>query len=477
MTGAGRQGAATPLLVYGLGRSGLAVLRRALAGPPEGLIAFYEARAAGPDVSEALSLGAERVHDVSAWQAAQGAQPLVVAAPGVPIDHPDLNALRGVGAEVIGEVEWSWRRVPGRYVGVTGTAGKGSVTRWCGDTLQAAGVDVVVGGNIEPALAAVAREGATHVVELSSFQLERCPTFAPQVAVALNLGVDHLDRHGSVAAYHRAKRNLLEPLAPGSHLVLNADDPNLKSWAEEASSRGIEVHRYSLSVPASPEPDAYLAADGSLVLHGAPLVHRSELRVLGEHQLSNALAVALVCAALGLERGSVADGLRAFAGLPGRYSPAGQVGDVRFVDDSIATRPLAVAAALRATPGPLVWLAGGQAKGGDYAELRELVKARVDLLITFGASAELFAREFGGATQVVRCQEATGAATMRALVEAALEHLRRHHGGAGNVLLAPLATSFDQFTDYQERGRAFRAAIAAAGGNPQRASNEVAGAS
>ncbi|NLG09172.1 MAG: UDP-N-acetylmuramoyl-L-alanine--D-glutamate ligase [Deinococcales bacterium] len=448
---------AAPLLVYGLGRSGLAVVRRArAAGQP---VAFYERRQAGADVAEALGLGAERLPDVAAWLAA-GARPgVAVAAPGVPIDHPDLARLRAAGGEVIGEVEWVYRRVPGRYLAVTGTAGKGSVTRWSGDTLAAAGYDVAVGGNIDPALAAVARPGALHVVEMSSFQLERCPTFAPDVAVLLNLGEDHIDRHGSVAAYHAAKRQLVANLRPGQRAVVNADDPLLAGWARELEGAGVDVLRFSLAGPA----DAYRDADGLLWLAGEPLLHESDLHVLGAHQVANGLAVALACAALGVGGAQLTAGLRGFTGLPGRYAAAGSVGGVRFVEDSIATRPLAVRAALEATPRPLVWLAGGQAKGAAVEELAPLVAETVDLLVTFGESGAAFAEAFAGVTEVARCSEPDGDATMRCLVDTALAYLRERHGGVGHVLLAPLAASFDQFPDYRARGQAFRLAVAAAG--------------
>src|SRR5690606_7633449 len=133
------------------------------------------------------------------------------------------------------EVEWTWRGVPGTYAGVTGTAGKGSVTLWLTQVLCGAGVDAVAGGNNDPALAAVARPGACHVVELSSFQLERCPTFAPEVAIVLNLGEDHLDRHHTLEAYHQAKRNLVDNLGPASTLITNADSPKLEAWALESN--------------------------------------------------------------------------------------------------------------------------------------------------------------------------------------------------------------------------------------------------
>ncbi len=450
------------LLVYGLGRSGLAVVERARALDLP--VAFYEARPGGADVERAQALGCHRVTDLATWlehgQASGTVPAQAIAAPGVRIDHPDLELLRRAGVEVIGEVEWVWRLVPGRYVGVTGTAGKGSVTRWCGDTLAAAGVEVEVGGNIVPALAAVARPGALHMVEMSSFQLERCPTFAPDVAVILNLGEDHIDRHGSVAAYHRAKKNLLANLGEGHTLVINADDVVLRDWAEEAEARGVRVLRFSLERQA----DAHLAEDGQIHLAGRALLPRGELQVRGDHQVANALATALVAWACGLERQQIGEGLRAFQGVPGRYSPAGAVGNVRFIEDSIATRPLAVAAALRASERPLVWLAGGQAKGADLAGLSELVADRVDLLLTFGESADVFARAYEGLTEIERVKEGSGEATMRSLVDRALRYLAEHHGGAGTVLLSPLATSFDQFSDYKARGAAFRRAVEAAAG-------------
>ncbi len=453
------------LLVYGLGRSGTAVVQRAVAqSHAPSTVWFYEAREGGDDVALALSLGAARVADVGAWLAQGSDQALVVAAPGVPIGHPDLVVLRAGGAEVIGEVEWVFRQVPGRYIGITGTAGKGSVTRWCGDTLEGAGNDVVVGGNIVPALAAVAHPGAIHVVELSSFQLERCPTFAPDVAVVLNLGEDHIDRHGTVAAYHLAKKNLIRNLRAGHTLVINADDPLLPAWGDEAEARGVTVRRFSLAPAASgeAEPDAYLDAAGRLWLHGSPLTARSELQVMGDHQVANALATALACSALGATADQLRAGLTGFAGLPGRYSPAGAVGDVRFVEDSIATRPLAVEAAIRATPRPLVWLAGGQAKGSQLSHLAPLVGERVDLVLTFGASADAFADAFEHHAPTERIKEPTGEATMHALVRRAVDYLRQQHGGKGSVLLAPLAASFDQFADYQARATAFRQAVAEA---------------
>ena len=456
---------AAGLLVYGLGRSGSAVVRRARRLGAD--VAFYELRREGPDVDEALALGAARVEDVSALDPA--AFPTCVAAPGVPIDHPDLAALRARGVEVIGEVEWTWRLVPGRYAGVTGTAGKGSTTLWLTAVLAHAGVDAVAGGNNDPALAAVARPGATHVVELSSFQLERCPTFRADVAVVLNLGEDHLDRHGSLAAYHRAKRALVDNLTAAGTLVYNADDPLLREWAAATRARTLG---YSLLG----EADAsYDRETGTLRLFGAPLARVGDLAVKGEHQVSNALAVALAASALGLAREQVAAGLPAFAGLPGRYAEVTSAGGLTFVEDSIATRPLAVAAALRSSPRPLAWLAGGQSKGVDVSSLAPLVAERVDLLVAYGASGPELARAFAGATEVRECREADGREALERAVREAVRFLRERFGG-GTVLLAPLAASFDQFRDYAHRAAVYREVVAAVAGELEAERGGTAGA-
>ena len=450
------QAAARRVLVYGLGRSGTAVVRSLAANGHHAH--FIDQRDTGPDVDAALATGASRAPELDDATAAT-AYDLCIAAPGVPIDHPDLELLRRAGVEVIGEVEWVWRTVPGRYLGVTGTAGKGTVTTWLTAALTAAGVDATAGGNIDPALIAVARPGATHVVELSSFQLERCPTFAPEIAVTLNLGEDHLDRHGSVAAYHAAKRNLVNDLSPDQTWVSNADDPLLERWTRGSNAT---VLRYTLDPHAYTDPaDAWYAADtGTLMLHGEPLLHRDELRVRGDHHVGNALAVALAATAAGVDAASLRHALRTFTGLPGRYSIVATVGGVTYIEDSIATRPLAVTAALASSQRPLVWLAGGRSKSVDPEPLRRLVAEKVDLLVTFGECGPDLALAFGDLVPTEQCTQPDGGDALTCAVATATHYLDACHGGRGTVLLAPLAASFDQFRDYMHRADVYRAAVA-----------------
>ncbi|HEX7003243.1 MAG TPA: UDP-N-acetylmuramoyl-L-alanine--D-glutamate ligase [Trueperaceae bacterium] len=438
------------VLVYGLGRSGLAVARLGLRQGHE--IVFFDKREEGEDIGAALAMGGRRLAAAEVEEA--NSFDICIAAPGVPIEHPHLRAVRDRGIETIGEVEWVHRTVPAPMIGVTGTAGKGTVTRWIADSLTMAGRRAVAGGNIDPALSEVAEAGSTLVVELSSFQLERCPTLRPRIAAVLNLGSDHLDRHGTVELYHAAKRNLLKNLGPEELFIYNLDDPLLSGWAKETEAR---TAAFSLEGRAH----AWLSRDGTLHLGDEPVISRGELKVTGQHHIANALAVALACREEGLSLEEIRSGLAEFEGLPGRYSDAGRIGTVRFIEDSIATRSLAVEAALAATPAPVVWIAGGQSKGADVSELESLIREKVRLFIGIGESGPALRDMVAQWVPTHLCPERDGQAAIRCAVRAALRHLSAHAPHGGTVLLAPLAASFDQFRDYRERAEAFRAAIKA----------------
>lgn len=432
------------LLIYGLGRSGTAVATRCQKhGIP---FAFYDEHAAQTDEEHALAAGGIAVPTPAGeWET-------VIAAPGVPWDHPDLVQLRAAGAEVIGEVEWALRDVKTPVVGITGTAGKSSVTAWLTHVLISAGEHATAGGNIDPALSQVADDGGILVVELSSFQLERSPTLAPTIRVLLNLGEDHLDRHGTVTRYHELKLQLLQNLGPDDVVVYNADDPllqNAVSTVPRAQRRAFSMERGA---------DAYLDANNVVKLYGEALVHARDLPVPGRHQIANALAVAVAAGELGLDHDDIAHGLESFAGLPGRFTRIGERNGVTFFSDSIATRPLAVEAALRSAPGPIVWLAGGRSKGGDLTELHRVVQEKVALVVGFGESAAAFAAEFAGDTETIAVAGDTGEESIRAAVNAALAHFAVNHP-SGSVVFAPLGTSFDQFPNYIARAETFERVV------------------
>lgn len=413
------------ILIYGLGRSGRGVAR--FLGR-EGLRAeWHDARPGAEDEALMRELGYAR-GDVA------GTYDTVVAAPGVPIDHPDLLALASRGAEVIGEVVLAARRRPSLpLVGVTGTAGKGGTTVLIAHLLRGQGLNAREGGNIEPPLLDVVDQAGVAVVELSSFQLERVPGLRLPVSVVTNLGVDHLDRHRTVEAYHAAKRNITAGQTGEDVLVVPA---------------GLDVPTRAQVRPFTPE--RLTLADGREVLPVSGLPE-------GLHP-ANAAAALLAAEAL-LERlgrvpdvSALAESLRTAQPVAGRFETVARVGHVRFVDDSIATRTLAVQAALERSVPPVAWLVGGRDKGADLAPLREAAQGRVTRVIAFGEDGEALARGLGLPFDTVRGE--TGEATLRAAAAAGLAALGGP-GGSGTVLLAPVGTSFDSFRDYRERGLTF----------------------
>ncbi|WP_291430083.1 UDP-N-acetylmuramoyl-L-alanine--D-glutamate ligase [Deinococcus sp.] len=416
------------VLVYGLGRSGRGAARFLAREGVRG--EWLDARPAPEDHALMDELG---------WQRGDVTRPYrtVVAAPGVPIDHPDLTALRAAGAEVIGEVALAARLRPALpLVGVTGTAGKGSTTVLIAHLLRACGLNAREGGNIDPPLLDVVDTAGVAVVELSSFQLERVPGVRLPVAVITNLGVDHIDRHGTVGAYHAAKLNITAAQQAGDVLIVPPD---------------LTVRTRARLLPFTP---ARLAlADGTTVLHAEALPD-------GIHP-ANAAAAILAAEALlrhlgrPVDPGVLAGALGTAAPVKGRFETVARVGGVRFIEDSIATRTLAVQAALeRATP-PIAWLVGGRDKGADLAPLRAAAAGRVAQVIAFGEDGEALARELGLPYRTVA--GATGDESMNRAVQAGLDAL----GGRGTVLLAPIGTSFDQFRDYRARGESFSRAAQA----------------
>ena len=433
------------VLVYGLGRSGIAVSR--LLTKQGHTVIGYDQHPKDADLSALKDLGASFTRTPLQTNAT-----LCVAAPGVPIDHPDLVALREQGVETIGEVEWVQRSINADIIGITGTAGKSTVTQWLSYCLQEAGHIAPAGGNVDPALSAVAQDGATLVTELSSFQLERCPTLKPCIAIILNVGSDHLDRHGTTSAYQALKHKLIEQQDNHDVFIYNADDAIVANWAKTAAAKPLG---YSLQHKA----DAYVQ-NNTLMLHETPLLNTQDLRVNGQHFVANALAVALAAHERGLSHEQIRHGLTQFQGVTGRYSTILTTPDnIRIIEDSIATRPLAVKAALESSQAPVVWIAGGADKGATITEFTDLIQEKVALFIAVGASAPAYAAQVQGLTRVHQCEQTNGEAALECAVRTGLECLRGL-GRGGTLLLAPMAASFDQFVDYKERAQVFRQVVA-----------------
>lgn len=422
-------------LVYGLGRSGRGTARflvreSGLTGdaPP---FAWFDAKPSPDDRALMAALSAPEGDP-------RGSYALVIAAPGVPLDHPDLEALRESGARIIGEAELVYETHPDwPIIGVTGTAGKGGTSQLVHQLLCALDVDAGLGGNFDPPLTDLVGGCEVAVCELSSFQLERVERFRPEVAVITNLGVDHLDRHGSVESYHAAKLNITRNQTEEDTLIV---------------PEGLEVQTRAKVVRFSGERLVNL--DGVAVMDPAELPEG--------HHPANAAAALLAADAYLKKRGRVVtpqEWQAAFARtspVPGRFETVATLGGVRFVEDSIATRTLSVLSALERAQAPVAWLLGGRDKGADLEALEELARQKVTQLIGFGEHGERFARHFERACglPVTLVPGTDGAQVMREAVRAGYTAL----SGGGTVLLAPIGTSFDLFVDYKARGAAFTTA-------------------
>jgi UDP-N-acetylmuramoylalanine--D-glutamate ligase len=373
----------------------------------------------------------------------------VVISPGVPPDAPPLAAARAAKVPVVAELDLAARFLGDtRLIVVTGTNGKTTTTALIAHLLRAAGLsDAEAAGNIGLALSAAAarpRPPAYLAVEASSFQLHDAPALTPAVGVLTNLTPDHLDRYASVEAYYADKALLFRNAGPGSRWVVNGDDP-----AALAMASGVAGSREEFSLERRAAAGFYDRAARWLVLRGAPLVRRSDLRLLGDHNVANALAAALALPA-DVGRDRLAAGLAAFRPLPHRLEPVGEVGDVLWINDSKATNVASTMVALRSMERPAVVLLGGRHKGEPYTALRPLL-AGARGVIAFGEAAPLVERDLAGSVPVVRGGD----------FDDVMRRARAMARAGDIVLLSPACSSYDMFENYEDRGRRFRATVEA----------------
>jgi UDP-N-acetylmuramoylalanine--D-glutamate ligase len=403
-----------PWLVVGLARSGQAALEL-LRGRGE------EAR------------GVDRRHGDDGPEALRGVR-AVVKSPGVPREAPVVATALERGLPVLGEVELAWRLLSNEVVAVTGTNGKTTTTELIGHIHREAGLPVAVAGNVGTALASLVGAtppAATIVCEVSSFQLEDALEFAPEAAVLLNLAPDHLDRHGTFERYVAAKLRIF------AHQ--GNDDVAVAPLGLGVEDLGGCARRVCFGAG----PGAELAERaGQLWWDEAPLLRVEELGPRGAHNRRNAMAAAAVCLARGVELDAVRAGLRSFAGVEHRLEEVATHDGVLFVNDSKATNVASTLVALEAFDAPVHLILGGQGKGQDFGPLRAPVQAHCAGVYRIGEDAERLAPVVGGE----RC------GTLERAVAAARAAARPGEV----VLLSPACASFDQFEDFEARGRAFK---------------------
>lgn len=371
---------------------------------------------------------------------------LVVLSPGVPFDMPSLERVRRAGVPVIGELELAWRWLRGRVIAITGTKGKSTTTTLTGRMLQAAGLPAVVGGNIGTALSAQVEASTSetlHVVEVSSFQLEAADTFHPWIAVLMNFSADHLDRHGTLDAYGAAKARVFANQTPSDWAVVNADDDGARQLAAGARAARFDFSRQG-------RLDRGIAVDGQSIVRRdggqrETLLPLSSIRLIGPHLIDDVLAAAAVGSLAGVPADVMRQAIEDFRGLEHALELTGEIGGVRFVNDSKATNIEAARRSLESFESGVVAIVGGRFKGGDFRDLRDAL-SRVTAVVAIGESRALVRDALGDRVPV------HDAATMRDAVHAAFTAA----APGGVVLLAPACASFDMFSDYAERGRVFK---------------------
>ena len=375
---------------------------------------------------------------------------LVVPSPGVPRDAPVLAAAIRRGIPVRSEIEIASGLLSCPIVGITGTNGKSTTTTLVGLALERAGFRTFTGGNLgTPLIAAVDRRPDVVVAEVSSFQLEWVERFRPRVGCLLNITPDHLDRHGSIAEYREAKTRLFAAQEAGDFAVVNRDDP--AAWAAVAGVRSRIV-----SFGAAAVPCGAFAGEGFAALRLPDAAEEryalGRTRLTGRHNVENILAALTVARLAGAPPEAVQAAIDGVEPLPHRLALVAERGGVAWYDDSKATNVGAAAKSVQSFAGPVVLLAGGVDKGGGYEALAASAAGKVRLALVFGAARERIEDALGAVgVPVERARTLEDAVRMAAAVATP----------GDTVLLAPACASFDMFTDYAARGRAFRAAVEA----------------
>jgi len=435
-------------VVLGLARSGQATVR-ALRAAGIDCIAWDD----NPVSRDAAAQLGARVVDPSTidWS---GITALVIS-PGIPstlpVPHPVAVAARAAGKPIICDVELLARAQPeARFVAITGTNGKSTTTALIGHILQKAGARCEVGGNIGRGaldLEPLGR-GGLYVLELSSYQLELLQTFHADVAVWLNITPDHIDRHGDLAGYVAAKKNIFARQRAGDCVVIGTEDEPSREV-----ERGLEARAGIACVPVAldrPVANGISYRAGMLVDADGYTVDFSDVLTLpGDHNAQNAACAWAVCRWLDVPREKIVAGLRTYPGLPHRQERVAAVGKVVYVNDSKATNADAAARALSSYDG-IYWILGGQAKEGGVAPLAPYFD-RIRHAFLIGEATELFAGQLEGKLPYSRCGD------LQAALNAAHALAQREAAGPAVVLLSPACASWDQWKSYEHRGDAFRA--------------------
>ena len=374
----------------------------------------------------------------------------LVISPGVPLDIPILKKAQESGIPIFSEIEVAFWLTDAKIVGITGSNGKTTTTTLIGEILKEEKRESQIGGNIgipfSSLVEKISKEG-TIVLELSSFQLERIEEFRPHVSAVLNISSDHLDRHPDLKSYIDAKLRIFENQTDVDFAILNADDKNSMELALYSSSKKV-----FFSTKKELEIGAFVK-NGMLIykMNGKDekIIETKDIGIKGPHNLSNAAAACAICSVLEVSPLSMRETLKRFKGVEHRLEEVTTLSGVKFVNDSKATNVESVWYALQSVKEPIILIAGGKDKGGDFTKLRELVKNRVKALILIGEAKEKIGNALSDLVSTLYSDS----------LEEAVELSFKKAQAGDTVLLSPACASFDMFKDYQHRGEVFKASV------------------
>ena len=437
------------VLVVGLGKSGLAAalfLRRRGAQ-----VTVSDIRSAESLAKEIPALLEEGImveaggHGLLTFRR----QDLIVVSPGVPMDTPELMQAKSLGRPVIGELELAARFLKGKILAITGSNGKTTTTALAGEILKEAGLPTLVAGNIGLPVVGLIEESTDEtwsVLEVSSFQLESTVEFHPAIAVILNITPDHLDRHGTFENYALAKERIFAAQDADDFVVLNAD--NARAAAAAVRSKAAVCW---FSIEHAVRRGAWVE-NGQVVYRGAAdgevetIMPLGKIPLKGEHNVENVLAAACAALLAGVGREAIAGAIEKFQAVEHRLEFVATINGVEYYNDSKATNVDATEKAVAAFPGGIHLILGGKDKGSDYTTLSQLLRERVRAVYTIGSAAAKIESHLRGVAPMQSC------GTLAKAVSAAAAAARP----GDVVLLAPACSSFDQFENYEERGRIFK---------------------
>ncbi|MGB0063792.1 MAG: UDP-N-acetylmuramoyl-L-alanine--D-glutamate ligase, partial [Terracidiphilus sp.] len=376
-------------------------------------------------------------------------QDLIVVSPGVPLDTPELAQARNFGRPVIGELELAARFLKGKILAITGSNGKTTTTALSGEILKASGQPTLVAGNIGVPVVGLIEESTPEtwsVLEVSSFQLESTEEFHPKIAVMLNVTPDHLDRHGTFENYALAKERIFAAQDASDFAVLNADNTRT---AEAATRSHAPVYWFSSSHAVT--QGAWIE-NGNVVYRSSPdaametIVPLAKIPLKGGHNVENVLAAACAARLAGVAPDAIARAIENFKAVEHRLEFVATIGGVEYYNDSKATNVDATEKAIAAFAGGIHLIVGGKDKGAPYAPLAPLARERVRAIYTIGAAAAKIESQLRGVVPMHSCE------TLARAVNAAAAAAKPGEV----VVLAPACSSFDQFENYEQRGRVFK---------------------